>query len=743
MDVSYLLDGLNDAQREAVSAPAANQLILAGAGSGKTRVLVHRIAWLIQVGRVSPHAIMSVTFTNKAAKEMRGRLEQLLDGTTIGNSMGNTRSMWVGTFHGIAHRLLKAHWKDVGLPQNFQILDSDDQLRVIKRVCQSLKLDDTRWPPRQVQSYINAQKDEGQRPQYIQVSGDLYEATMLQAYTAYEEICRLSGLVDFGELLLRAHELLLNNKDVLNHYQQRFPFILVDEFQDTNSIQYAWLRVLAGNMGCVSAVGDDDQSIYGWRGAKIENIQRFADDFSQTQTIRLEQNYRSTGLILKAANSVIENNFGRLGKKLWTDGQDGEPIGLYAAFNEHDEARFIVESIQQWVSNGHRYDSIAILYRSNAQSRVLEEALLRENLAYRIYGGQRFYDRLEIKNALSYLRLLINREDDTAFERVINTPTRGIGGKTVDNIRLFARQEGCSLWQAATRMVSEKHLTPRAAGSVNGFLQLIQSLEQATIDCSLDEQANYVIKHSGLFEFHKNEKGEKGQARAENLEELVNACRAFDPSDVATQTDQAMDEDAPLLVRFLDSASLDAGDTQADEFEDAIQLMTLHSAKGLEFPRVFMTGVEENLFPHKMSADDPDRLEEERRLCYVGITRAMTQLTMSYAETRRMHGTESYNRVSRFVKEIDTHCIKEIRLKTQIQRPLTHNKSYSAPTKPSLQEQGEDSGYYLGQRVTHAMFGDGVITHFEGQEHNMRVQVNFATEGSKWLVLQYANLQAL
>lgn len=739
MDVSYLLEGLNDAQREAVSAPAGNQLILAGAGSGKTRVLVHRIAWLIQVEGVSPHAIMSVTFTNKAAKEMRSRLEQLLNSQTP----TNTRSLWVGTFHGIAHRLLKAHWKEVGLPQNFQILDSDDQLRVIKRVCQTLQLDDSRWPPRQIQSYVNGRKDEGLRPQYIQATGDLYEATMLQAYTAYEELCRLGGLVDFGELLLRAHELLLNNPDVLAHYQRRFPFILVDEFQDTNTIQYAWLRVLSGNTGFVTAVGDDDQSIYGWRGAKIENIQQFSDDFSQSQIIRLEQNYRSTGVILKAANGVIENNFGRLGKKLWTEGQEGEPIGLYAAFNEHDEARFIVESIQQWVSEGNRYDSIAILYRSNAQSRVLEEALLRESLAYRIYGGQRFYDRLEIKNALAYLRLLVNRDDDTAFERVVNTPTRGVGGKTVESIRLFARQEGCSLWQAAARMINEKVLTARASNAVNTFLQLITQLAESTNDMPLDEQADVVIKTSGLLEFHRSEKGEKGQARVENLEELVNACRAFDPNDMATQADQDSEIETPLLVQFLDSASLDAGDTQADEFDDAIQLMTLHSAKGLEFPRVFMAGVEENLFPHKMSADDPDRLEEERRLCYVGITRAMVKLTMSYAETRRMHGTESFNRVSRFVKEIPSDCIAEIRLKTQIQRPLGYKPAVNK-TKPSmLKEQGEDSGYYLGQRVSHKMFGEGVITHFEGQEHNMRVQVNFTNEGNKWLVLQYANLVAL
>jgi len=741
MDVSYLLDDLNDAQREAVSAPAGNQLILAGAGSGKTRVLVHRIAWLIQVENVSPHSVMSVTFTNKAAREMRSRLEGILEGGAVGKSVGNSRSMWVGTFHGIAHRLLKAHWKILNLPQNFQILDSDDQLRLVKRVCQTLKLDDTRWPPRQAQSYINSQKDEGQRPQYIQASGDPYEVTMLQIYTAYEAICRSGGLVDFGELLLRAHELLLNHPDILQHYQRRFPFILVDEFQDTNTIQYAWLRVLAGNTGCVTAVGDDDQSIYGWRGAKIENIQRFTEDFSQSQTVRLEQNYRSTGLILEAANGVIENNLGRLGKELRTDAGDGEPISLYAAFNEYDEARFIVESIEQWVREGHRYDSVAILYRSNAQSRVLEESLLRESIAYRIYGGQRFYDRSEIKNALSYMRLIINVDDDTAFERVINTPTRGIGGKTVEQVRLFARQEGCSLWAAAQRMADERILTARASGAIKVFLQLIRQLQLKTKECRLDEQAEKVITISGLYDFHKNEKGEKGQARAENLEELVNACRAFNPDDTATQTEQDITEDTPLLVQFLDSASLESGDGQADEFDDAVQLMTLHSAKGLEFPRVFLAGVEENLFPHRMSADDPERLEEERRLCYVGITRAMVKLTISYAETRRIHGTESINRVSRFVKEIPDKCILEVRLKTQIQRPLGYNRAVKS--KSSLQEQGEDSGYYLGQKVNHAMFGDGVITHFEGQENNMRVQVNFANEGCKWLVLQYANLQAL
>lgn len=737
MDVSSILNDLNDAQREAVTAEPGNQLILAGAGSGKTRVLVHRIAWLIQVENVSPYSIMSVTFTNKAAREMRGRLESLLSESL----MTSARSMWVGTFHGIAHRLLKIHWQDVDLPQNFQILDSDDQLRLIKRVCQTLQLDETRWPPRQAQWYINAQKDEGIRPQYIQPSSDPYETVMLQIYTAYEATCRQSGLVDFGELLLRAHELLLNRPDILAHYQQRFPFILVDEFQDTNTIQYAWLRVLAGNTANVSAVGDDDQSIYGWRGAKIENIQRFEEDFSNTQTIRLEQNYRSTGLILKAANGVIENNYGRLGKELWTDGKEGEPISLYAAFNEQDEARFIVDRIDSWMKEGNRYDSCAILYRSNAQSRVLEEALLRENIAYRIYGGQRFYDRLEIKNALSYLRLIINRDDDTAFERVINTPTRGIGSKTVESIRLFAREHGSSLWQAAESMLNNSTFTARAAGSVRGFLQLIADLEENTIEKTLAEQADTVINNSGLLEFHRNEKGEKGQARVENLEELVNACRAFDPSNTATPMEQSDDESPSLLVQFLDSASLDTGESQADEFEDAVQLMTLHSAKGLEFPCVFIAGMEENLFPHKMSAEDPDRLEEERRLCYVGITRAMEKLTISYAESRRLHGSENFNKVSRFIKEIPPECIHEIRLKTEVKRPVNFSNRRGKLQQTELANENNSPGFYLGQRVSHKMFGEGVILHFEGDGASARIQVNFDGEGSKWLVVQYANLE--
>lgn len=722
MDDTLILENLNDAQRQAVTAAPTNQLILAGAGSGKTRVLVHRIAWLIQVEEASPYSILSVTFTNKAAREMRGRIEELLG--------LSPRGMWVGTFHGIAHRLLKAHWQEAGLPQNFQILDSDDQLRLIKRISQQLGLDEKQWPPRQSQWFINAQKDEGLRPDYIQQTGDPYITTMIRIYREYEDACKRGGMVDFGELLLRSHELWLNSPALLAHYQQRFPYILVDEFQDTNTIQYAWLRVLAGKQGKVTAVGDDDQSIYGWRGAKIENIQRYEDDFPNTEVVRLEQNYRSTANILDAANAVIENNQGRLGKTLRTDGDKGELISLYSAFNEQDEARFIVDRIKSWVRDGNQRSDSAILYRSNAQSRVLEEALLREGVPYRIYGGQRFYERLEIRNTLAYMRLMASRQDDAAFERVINTPTRGIGGKTVEQIRLFAREQGCSLWQAAEQMVANKALSARALNAVHSFVLLINELAEINQDKVLCETAEHVIHHSGLYEFHQSEKGEKGQARIENLDELVNACRAFEYDD----------EELPELNAFLDTAALDAGDAQADEFDDAVQLMTLHSAKGLEFPLVFLAGAEENLFPHRMSAEEPGRLEEERRLCYVGITRAMEKLVITYAESRRMHGQENFNSISRFIKEIPPALIEEVRVKNTISRPV----SFQRPAvRPRLSDEGDNTGFYLGQRVNHAIFGEGVILHFEGDGAGARVQVKFAKEGSKWLILKFAKLEAM
>ncbi|GAB5453073.1 MAG: DNA helicase II [Halioglobus sp.] len=716
MDVSDILSPLNDAQRDAVAAESQNMLVLAGAGSGKTRVLVHRIAWLIRAEDYSPWSILAVTFTNKAAKEMRGRIEQMLSLPAHG--------MWVGTFHGLAHRLLKAHWKEAGLPQNFQILDADDQLRLVKRVCRDIGLDEARWPPKQAMWFINGQKDEGLRAAHVVVTpGDLFAQTMAQVYAAYEVACDRAGMVDFAELLLRAHELWLNNPDVLAHYQGRFRQIMVDEFQDTNTIQYAWLRVLAGGRIPVIAVGDDDQSIYGWRGAKIENIQRFSDDFNSTRTVRLEQNYRSTQTILRAANSVIAHNFGRLGKELWTAGGDGEPISLYAGYNEHDEARYIVEQIEQWSREGNDFQSSAILYRSNAQSRVLEEALLRSAIPYRIYGGQRFYERMEIRNALAYLRLLLNRGDDAAVERVINTPPRGIGAKTLDTVRECARERDLPLWMAIATVLEEKMLPARALGALEGFTVLINELDSGTDELSLEELVEHVTEASGLVDFHRNEKGEKGQARVENLEELVSAAKQF----VADE-----DELSPLQ-QFLDNAALDAGDAQAEEHQDSVQLMTLHSAKGLEFPLVFLAGMEENLFPHRMSLEEPGRLEEERRLCYVGITRAMQKLVISYAECRRLHGSESFNAPSRFVREIPAELLQEVRLHGSVAQPVS---SLTQATVP-------DTELSLGQRVYHQVFGEGVVLNFEGRGASARVEVNFDNEGGKWLVLQYANLQLL
>lgn len=736
MDVSHLLDSLNEAQREAVSAPVCNMLVLAGAGSGKTRVLVHRIAWLVQTEGLSPYSIMAVTFTNKAAKEMRGRIEEL---------MGlNPSGMWVGTFHGLAHRILRAHWRDAGLMENFQIMDSDDQLRLIKRLAKEMSLDDSRWPARQFQWYINAQKDEGLRARHIDPGGDPYAQVMVNLYSAYEDACDRGGMVDFGELLLRCLELLRDhNPALLEHYQERFRYILVDEFQDTNSIQYAWLKMLCQPLDPrkpkpekLMAVGDDDQSIYGWRGAKIENIQRFNQDYHETMVVKLEQNYRSSNTILQAANDVIRNNQGRLGKELRTDQADGEQISLYAAFNEQDESRFIVDQIDGWVRRGNLRSESAILYRSNAQSRVLEEALIRAGMPYRIYGGQRFYDRLEIKNALAYLRLISNRDDDTAMERVINVPTRGIGGKTIEEVRLHARTEGVSMWRAANEVVELNKLSARAANALQAFIDLVNQIAQETEDTDLHEQTEHAIKKSGLIEHHLKEKGEKAQARVENLEELISAARQY----LSTwQPDKEGNENSTPLTAFLDDAALDAGEAQADEHQDSVQLMTLHSAKGLEFPLVFLAGMEEGLFPHKMSIEEPGRLEEERRLCYVGITRAMQKLFITYAESRRLHGNETFNRPSRFIREIPESCLEEVRLNASVSRPVTARQ----PQRPSMFDNAEvpDTQIVLGQRVSHQIFGDGIVVNYEGSGPKARVQVNFDSEGSKWLVVGYANLQ--
>jgi DNA helicase-2/ATP-dependent DNA helicase PcrA len=719
MDVTPILNNLNAAQEEAVTSDKKHLLVLAGAGSGKTRVLVHRIAWKIQVDAVSPYSILAVTFTNKASREMRERIDELL-----GMSL---RGMWVGTFHGLAHRLLKAHWRDVNLPENFQILDSDDQLRLVKRVMRAMDLDEQRWPPKQAQWWINGQKDEGLRSAHIQESGDPYLVTMLRIYREYEATCEQLGVIDFAELLLRALELWKNKPEVLDHYQQRFQHILVDEFQDTNAVQYAWLRILAGTTSAVTAVGDDDQSIYGWRGAKVENILSYERDFADTHTVKLEQNYRSTSNILNAANAVISKNAERLGKSLWTDAGEGEAIALYAAFNEHDEARYIADRLQSWVNEGHRREDSAVLYRSNAQSRVLEAALLQADIPYRIYGGQRFYERLEIKNALSYLRIMLNCHDDVAFERVVNVPPRGIGDRTVECIRDLAREQTTSLWTAATALVREKRLTARATNAVSVFLELINEMSGQLDELPLQEQAENAIQHSGLVDMHRREKGERGQARVENLEELVNACRNF----------EAEDNDQPILPQFLDQVALDAGDRQADEDQDAVQLMTLHSAKGLEFPLVFLAGMEENLFPHKMSIDEPGRLEEERRLAYVGITRAMQKLYLTFAETRSIYGSESFNSVSRFVRDIPSEVIEEVRLQNNIARPT----SYAAG---SLQtDQGEATGFSLGQQIMHNVYGEGVILNFEGNGPRARVHVSFEEVGTKILILASANLSAI
>ncbi|MBM4878220.1 DNA helicase II [Vibrio parahaemolyticus] len=723
MDPSLLLDGLNDKQREAVAAPLENLLILAGAGSGKTRVLVHRIAWLMSVEQASPFSIMSVTFTNKAAAEMRGRIEELM--------MGSASGMWNGTFHGICHRILRAHYLDAKLPEDFQIIDSDDQQRLLKRLIKAQNLDEKQWPARQVAWWINGKKDEGLRPTHIDAYHDPVTKTYLQLYTAYQEACDRAGLVDFAEILLRAHELLRDNKFVREHYQARFKHILVDEFQDTNNIQYAWLRMMAGPECHVMIVGDDDQSIYGWRGAKVENIEKFTREFPSVTTIRLEQNYRSTKTILEASNTLIANNTERMGKELWTDGVVGEPISVYSAYNELDEARFAVNKIKEWQDKGGALNDAAMLYRNNAQSRVLEEALIQAGLPYRIYGGMRFFERQEIKDALAYMRLMANRNDDAAFERVVNTPTRGLGDKTLETIRRAARDRGCTMWEASVAMLDEKVLAGRAAGALGRFIELITALEDDTLEMPLHEQTDHVIKYSGLFAMYEQEKGEKSKARIENLEELVTATRQFEKPEEA--------EEMSLLTAFLTHAALEAGEGQADEFEDAVQLMTLHSAKGLEFPLVFMVGVEEGMFPSQMSAEEAGRLEEERRLCYVGMTRAMQKLYITYAEMRRLYGQDKYHKPSRFIRELPETCLDEVRMKAQVSRPASSGRFSQTAVKENFNE----TGFSLGSRVMHPKFGEGTIINFEGSGPQSRVQIAFNGEGIKWLVTAYARLERL
>tara|TARA_B100000029_G_scaffold466186_1_gene501463 strand:+ start:10646 stop:12796 length:2151 start_codon:yes stop_codon:yes gene_type:complete len=716
MDVTAIIDPLNEAQREAVTTSSQPTLVLAGAGSGKTRVLVHRIAWLISVEDLSPQQLCAVTFTNKAALEMRERIEALLGFPT--------KQFWIGTFHGLAHRLLRMHWQESGLTETFQILDSEDQLRVIKRLIKNMRLNEDDFGPREIQWFINAQKDEGLRPASVNDEGNSARKQMIEIYSRYEKICTGSSLVDFGELLLRALELFKEKPDILSKYQSRFHHVLVDEFQDTNTIQYRWLKLLAGQNATPFFVGDDDQSIYRWRGARVENLQLFKKDFNGSRIVRLEQNYRSTANILNAANSVIANNSGRLGKNLWTEGETGEPITLYSAFNERDEAEFIVNRISDYIDQGNLRNDIAVLYRSNAQSRVFEEFLLAASIPYRVYGGLRFFERAEIKDALAYLRLIANRGDDASFERAVNTPPRGVGARSMEVVRSKAISASLNLWQAAETIIKDEELPKRSCRAISAFLNLINTMEEDTCDLILHEQVNRVIQLSGLIQHHSKDKNIRGEAKVENLEELVSAARGLISDEIS---------ELPPLLEFLSYAVLESGDVQAEIYEDSVQLMTLHSAKGLEFPLVFLCGLEEGLFPHQRSIHDMGGLEEERRLCYVGLTRAQKKVVLTYAEQRRLHGMDNFGVPSRFIQEIPQELLEEIRPVLSVSRPVYRSNDFS---------EGPDV-ISLGQRVKHKKFGEGIVLNQEGSGANARVQVNFQRAGMKWLVIAYANLELM
>ena len=800
MDVSHLLDSLNPAQREAVTAEPGHYLVLAGAGSGKTRVLVQRIAWLTEVLRFSPWSVLAVTFTNKAAGEMRGRAEGLMP--------HGARGLTVGTFHGIAHRLLRQHWREAGLSETFQILDADDQVRLVKRTITALGVDEGRFPPRQATWFINAAKDEGKRPDGIDPGYNPSTRTLVDIYRAYEDACKRAGLVDFAELLLRVHELFLRDDKLLAHYRGRYQHLLIDEFQDTNTIQYAWIRVLAGETAKVFVVGDDDQAIYGWRGAKVENVQQFLRDFPGARTLRLEQNYRSTGHILAAANAIIANNPSRLGKSLWTEAARGEPIEVYAAFSAEEEARFVIERVRQWVREGGRHSECAILYRSNAQSRLFEEQLLVHEMPYRVYGGLRFFERAEVRDALAWMRLVASRHDDTAFERAIGAPPRGVGERSIDALRRRARAEGCSLWDAALAELAGETLAGRSKSALRAFMSLVDTLDRETSSevavapgtgpvgaasaatgtspvgesavaaeaaptgqeadsalatnaapvavqasptnrgtdsalatdlapITLAERFSHVIERSGLKAHHAADRAGLGESRVENLEELVNVASRYVLS--------KEDADAGLteLTAFLSAAALEAGEREGEAWEDCVQLMTLHAAKGLEFPLVFLAGLEDGLFPSQKSVEESGRLEEERRLAYVGITRAQRRLVLSYAESRRLHGMETYGRPSRFLTELPRESLVEVRPRAQVSRPTSFGRSAESFLADRAGDAGAGGSFRMGQRVAHALFGEGVVMGLEGRGEHAHVQVNFEQSGAKWLVLAYAKLQAL
>ena len=727
MDVSYILDNLNDEQRQAVTSEKQHLMVLAGAGSGKTRVLVHKVAWQVEALRKSPSSIMAVTFTNKAASEMRSRIEELLQSPAI--------DLWCGTFHGLSHRLLKRFNKEADLASGFTILDSDDQLRIIKRISKELNLDEAAWPSRQSQWQINAWKDDGLRSSKVKDNGDFFKETIKNIYKQYEEVCIQDNLLDFGELLLKSYEVIKKNEVVRSYFHTRFKTVLIDEFQDTNSIQYKWLLEISSKDASITAVGDDDQSIYGWRGAKVENVATFTKTFKGSETIRLEQNYRSTNVILSAANALIENNNDRLGKNLWTEQLEGENIVLYQAYNEQDEARFTADILKEWMNKGELYKDAAVLYRSNAQSRALEEALLRSSIPYRIYGGQRFYERLEIKNAISYLKIIFNHSDNPAFERSISNPTRGVGEKTLNKIRSAAKKFNISYIKSSAKLLDEGVISGRGGSGLRSYLELINTCREIAETNTLSELMEYIIQTSGLYAYHGKEPGEKGKTRTENLEELISATKNFEQSVADSKKNIEIAED------YLDMISLDSGDRQASEHDDAAQLMTLHSAKGLEFKLVIMTGLEESLFPHGRSMDSISQLEEERRLCYVGITRAMQKLYITYAESRRLHGADTFNPPSRFIKEIPTKFMDEIRPRAQTTTAYTRRDFASA--KETKYKVEDEIGYALGQKVLHPSFGEGIVLNYEGTGEAARVQINFDGSGTKWLVLSFAKLEKI
>jgi DNA helicase-2/ATP-dependent DNA helicase PcrA len=761
-----LLERLNPEQRAAVTLPAQSALILAGAGSGKTRVLTTRIAWLVSTGQVSPQGILAVTFTNKAAKEMLGRLSAMLP--------VNVRGMWIGTFHGLCNRLLRAHHRDAGLPATFQILDSQDQLSAVKRLLKILNWDDEKFPPRQLQSFINGAKEQGLRAADIDDS-DGYNKKFIEFYQAYDDQCQREGVVDFGELLLRAVELLKRNTALRDHYRMRFRHILIDEFQDTNPLQYAWIKELSGEASAVFAVGDDDQSIYAFRGADVANMQHFEREFRVPNLIKLEQNYRSGGHILDAANAMIRNNAQRLGKNLWTEAGEGEQLRILEAASDSLEAYWLIDEIRDLIGQGFSRSEIAILYRSNAQSRVIEHTLFNAGIAYRVFGGLRFFERAEIKHALAYLRLMENPHDDTSFLRVVNFPARGIGARSIEALQDRATQQGFSLYAAVP------HLDGKAGTLLGGFTRMIESMRFEGQNLKLDELVGLVIEKSGLIAHYQSEK--EGRDRVENLQELINAAAVF-----ISEEGESITEDGeikmPPLVGFLTHASLEAGDNQAQEGQDAVQLMTVHSAKGLEFNAVFITGLEEGLFPHENSIAEANGLEEERRLMYVAITRARQRLYLSLAQTRMLHGQTRYNMRSRFLDELPEANVRWLtpRLnpagvvgggfmnyeggsaygrsggagwnassRSQSASPGraawggksgngSHGTGAAGAGGRAAQIVAHDSGLKIGQAVSHARFGQGVVTGLEGSGDDARAQIHFKRDGVKWLALSVAKL---